>query len=469
MCRMGEQMMVSSEVNPMLRTLVSSAVVAVLSLPWQVAWATQPTVDVILVRKNCGGAGPLCFDDAVESGNALAKAIQEVHDPSAGRERPSASHRVVVDIGAGTFEFDDAWLEGEMGSRVSFCTGTSEDPISHLTYRGAGKWATRLTTKRGSVVGPIWEGGKYAMVVEHCDEFTVESLEIFAEDQGTESIPTEEADLSGVQSGVAFLGAGTSYWRSMAITASAIAWWEAESAPGPEDAVHYWYDSELSVWYINRCASQLATTAYVFSATHHFYRTNVVFISDYTANQPAGCPLGQVQLLGALYASNGFKLFAVDSVFSFATRDARNVVYGVFTGQSFGGCTEGNSSFEGSNNTIWAGPWGPGSVQTANGIRLCSSKYEWTDTTWGLDASTTKRRLFVASGTPTVRPHFHGLAANPPAIEATATGAETFIETDCSSTTGCSNSPAGAAHHFMTYDSSCTSKWYDSTRQECRP
>jgi hypothetical protein len=438
------------------RSLFFSATVLVVGAG--AASAAQPHTDVIRVRTNCAGVpAPQCFSGP----NALANAIQEVHQPSGGRQLPSDTNHVVVDIGPGTFDLD---LGAFTSTVYGYCDGPSaSNPITHLTYRGAGKTATVL--RGGGYDNGLFNGSNFAMLIRNCDEFAVEDLTLRALDGGT----TQLGQPVGVQSGVLFSGDGETYWRRVKIEASAIAWYDTGSS-GVAASRHFWWDSNLKVTYANACTSITASTLYGTGVTHTFHHSTLELDEVDGQLGPPGCQNGVG--FAVVYLSTGYHVYAFDSTFTYYTFDPTASATNWYLGTipCFG--DESASVVEGAGNTVRVrSPLGNGATaNSAVGFRACGGKLELERTTFDLAAVSNKTRILKAGGGALeVRPSYNGSGTTPPLVEATVAGAETFTETDCGSV--CSDASPGTQYHLLGYDASCSAgggPWFDQTGNACR-
>ena len=397
---------------------VVSMVLACL-IPASASAVPDPNAAVVLLRQHCGDPA---LENCFESMSALADWIWEMR-------QPSASARLLVDIGPGVFG--------------PFTCGDGETQnLGYVTLRGSGREQTIL---KGT--NPLLEDG---IVVLGCNDLSFIDLGAHG------------------RYGATWFGGGTSSWSNVDLVGmgsyAAAGWYDA-GCSGSSRGVHYFHGSRIRavpsgnvLVYVSAFTS-LCSESWIFGgelfvdAFHHtgtigpqVVRIDGGFVETFgTAIRGkvsgSGTGGGADELVGVLIRNTSSSGLPV----AFHS-------HGVNIGLST------NTASETNLNVV--------AITASNDVVVHSLGTAYALTP-GSGATATRIRVTGGAPKPKVEAPYHwSAAANPPEVTS-RNGQDIFVETDCTST-GCTG---GTEPHLMIYaPTACTSgsPWWDVSRNACR-
>lgn len=178
--------------------IVIAAKVLVMPLPAQ-ATTNDSKAPIVQLRTNCTEAGS-ALNNCFTSFSSLLPWIW-------GTRHPSINDPLLVEIGPGTFDVQTMLCNSAAGQ---------------VTFRGAGRESTTLTSSNESVIG-----------VSNCGKLAFENLSI-----------------KGTTWGVEWSGGGESVWTNVELEAPSMAWYDSLNSgvcAAGQGGKHYWFSSTIRI------------------------------------------------------------------------------------------------------------------------------------------------------------------------------------------------------------------------------
>jgi hypothetical protein len=386
------------------------------------------TASQVALKKDCG-ADPNCFSDATSLLNWVWVT-----------RKPSATSPLIVDIGAGVFGLP----------KQAFC-----DSAGYVTFRGAGRDNSVLSGGGNTTLpGDAGTGSTLpVMFINNCANLTFQDLTILSGSRG---------GVSGSNVGIQWQGGGNSTWTNVGVKTSNYAWYDT-CGSGSGLGTHYWFSSKFessgadyNITYSSSCGSSW------------IYGGEILALAD---------GKGGTSALLAVRADTGGEVEIYGSaVRSIATVNNTGVLWNDFVGHSGFAANGGKIHMHG--GVISVRSENPAINRSVNGVRSMGATgfVHTPDTAFGLLASGTgtANRVREESGGTAMSPFTWPAGVNPPMSAGksinSANGQDMFVETDCSSTTGCRDTSQGTETHLLIYNNSCTTAgpWFDIVSRKCR-
>ncbi len=339
--------------------------------------------------------------------------MSEVTDWISATRQPSAEAPLLVDIGAGTF-----------GQYVCGNSGWT-------TLRGAGVNTTKISASNE------------AISVQNCVDLTFQNLTVTS---------------SGTGSTVFWRGGGNSTWSDVEIQVNGVnsqTWaWNDSCSGSAALAVHYWFGSKIvatSGFYNTSFNSACGDT--------WFYGGEIAAISGSPATAVNNLLNDTVKLSGN----------AILRVFGSAIRNFSLPNNTVNFGHPMRGVDlAGNSSFHMHGGIISM----DGSNAVGGSKDVIAINAPLGTTAHVVDTAFTVKPLpggnAIRLSGPGVKSPYQWFNSDQPPAVVSQHGADTFVETDCSSTGDCEG--AGTETHLMISNDSCNTagKWFNVVTGKCR-
>ena len=362
---------------------------------------------------------------------------------------PSASDRLFVDIGPGTFT--------ETGLTVSNpgfeCPDGGTTTHGYLTLRGSGKDQT-FVVGEGNVTSST-------MRFRECTDISVQDLTVINDD-GT---------------AIYWLAGGTSQWTNISVRGQVYGWYDGGPSCTATKGIHYWFSSQI----------EAESKAFKSSCDENWiYGSDVVLKPGATPSAGATAILvfdqGDVRLFGSTVRLDASAIPSTTAADLFGIR--------VGTGTS-AGSSDGDGTVHMHGGIISLNATGLDDVDltavqvdrftSGTGIaHIVDTAYAINDKTTGTPNTGDVKRVEILPASTAIsalRSPFLWPAATQPPLQdrlQSADGFDQYVETDCQDDGLCDEtSPTETHPHLMIYDESCdqapgNSPWFDTTTGRCR-
>jgi len=402
---------------------------------------TGNSAEVVKLRQNCSGI------------SNCATTFSELLDWTWNTRQPNAINPLTIDIGPGIFPLI-RYVNNEPFP-LNLCSNGG-----HVSFKGAGQGITTI----GGIGKPYGQafniGTKYhsSVGIIDCNKLSFQDM----------TISSDVASGNGVYSvhhGVGWFGGGDSTWTNVSIEASNYAWIDTcLSNTGQVPGNHVWFGSSIkSISATNYYNIGYASTC----GNSSFYGGEIFSIKEAAAVTPgtlvavaAKGNQASINIYGSLIRSIGMPNSIGMGVFSSGNTIALGqggiVAMDGAVVHMHGGIISvlSNSS---ANSSLFG-------VAASNGGMVHTP-----DTAFGMRPAGTGSAIRVINNGATIHSPFMWPEDSVPPSITSVTGADVFVETDCSST-GCQTT--GDQPHMLIYSEACgnngSSPWFDIVTSSCR-
>ncbi|HED32760.1 MAG TPA: hypothetical protein ENJ08_00890 [Gammaproteobacteria bacterium] len=388
--------------------------------------AIQPGATVVQLRKDCG-----TLDNCFSTMPSLLDWIWGSGAPGESPRNPSASLPLTVNIGPG--EYQPFICRNGPGSSV---------PKGFVSLIGSSRDATKIILRENIEGGPPIQ---VPVRLANCTNLSFSRLAVI----------TTSANVN-IGYAIYWTGTGTSTWSDVYVEASRSGdtnyntpWYDSGVA-----GLHYWYNSKL----VSIAHARGINVGYESQGSESwFYGSEIDVVIDNLTPVTRKVMYG----LDTAVSQGDIRLFG--SVIRVLVDDSQGLVdgdftfYGIRSGTAQAHMHGGSISVDGSKAT--------GTV-TAIGISGNSHVH---DTAITVKPGQGGGSAIRVEGDLAEAPFIWPPGKQLPAVKST-NGSDTFVETDCNSSGICDGvAIEDQQPHMMIYSENCTSRWFDSTVNACRP
>lgn len=371
-----------------------------------------PDADIVYLKKNCGTLNN-CFDNS----GSLNTWIW-------GTRNPTATSRLLVEIGPGTFG------------------GFSCNNSGYVTLRGSGRGITIIS---GSGLGTI--------SVSNCEKLEFESLTV-----------------TGFYA-VFWRGTGSSTWSGVDIISSTYGWYDEgcgspKGGGGPPTALHYWFGSRITT----TGGSGPSTPYFSQCGDNWFYGGE---LSAMATDEPGSI---QTQVAVAMYFRGQMRIFG-SVVRAVANKNGTTSYSPPVPASRTANGLVGISAFGGGTVHMHGGIVNAdgSTVNSAQDISVAaifsdgaSSLVHTPGTSFIVRANGAGTAYRIIGNGTTNAPFTWPSGSNPPAI-VSIPGSDIFVETDCGVSGNCNG--GGIQPHMMIYspdECGADNPWFNMRTNSCR-